>query len=330
MTRAVAPSGSVRFRSAPSDAERHCGLERVLPRRIHQRRPAAERQDRLTVAAPRNIEEAERSLTSAPCSTSSLIGVGMVLGGGPHQRRLAVPASRARSGRRRARAGSSSTSGLPVRAAVIRTVSPSGSTAFGIRTRPRAALRSRAALPLTAANWSGVTPYAVGRGRVGARAKQQPHHLEIVGAHRPVQRRGAVALGALSSAGCLSSVRTAARLPDLTASISGSGASAGAATTAAVSHETARAWTLEPGFSLPVADHASDFDAAGALAEATRDACRDIGHAAAKVRDRRPIRRHDVPVAFDFAAGAADRDERQRIGACAWPSLMPAPKKISE
>ena len=39
----------------------------------------------------------------------------------------------------------------------------------------------------------------------------------------------------------------------------------------------------------------------------------DIGHLQPQIRDRGPIRCHDVPIAVDFGSSAAHRDQRKRI-----------------
>ena len=120
--------------------------------------------------------------------------VGVILGRRPHQRGLAEPAlagvdvGAARRQQRR------TVSTLPVRAAVISTVSPSG-VAVLASAPALSSMRTIAALPLVGGQRQRRHAVAVGRGGVRARLQQDGHRLAIVGAHRPVQRRRAVGLG---------------------------------------------------------------------------------------------------------------------------------------
>ena len=83
------------------------------------------------------------------------------------------------------------TAGVPVRAAAITTVCPSGSTAFA--SAPLLSSASTiAALPFVAARKSGVTPYRFATLAVGAGADQRGRRLRVVVARRPVQRGRAV------------------------------------------------------------------------------------------------------------------------------------------
>ena len=133
----------------------------------------------------------ERSLTSAPASTSTLIAsvwfsaAAHINAVSPYQFSRAFRSAPCRS-------RTASTSGLPVRAAVIRTVSPSGSTAFALAPASSRSFRRRqAAVHGSQREWCDALP--CGRVHVGAGPKQQPHRLEVVGPDGPVQRGRPVA-----------------------------------------------------------------------------------------------------------------------------------------
>ena len=82
---------------------------------------------------------------------------------------------------------------FPVRAHVISAVSPSSPVVLALT--PAFSSRSTAsALPFSQAREIGVTPYRFARLGVGAGADQTVDQREIVVAHRPVQRGGAVGL----------------------------------------------------------------------------------------------------------------------------------------
>ena len=99
---------------------------------------------------------AERSFDVSAARQEQADGVRMILGRRPVQRGLAVPLL-ARVHPRAGSRSACSTSARPVRAAVIRIVSPSGSTALTSAPASMSPL-TIGALPFTAASCSGVTP----------------------------------------------------------------------------------------------------------------------------------------------------------------------------
>ena len=152
--------GAIRIDQVQVGAERRerlDRLERVLPRRVHQRRPAAEREDRLAGAPTRNLEERRAGVDVCAALDQHLDGVGVVLRRGPHQRASRRTSSRARSRPRRVEAGPSARRACPC-------VPPSSGPFRPPAARrsdsapPRAEAPSTARLPLIAASASGVTP----------------------------------------------------------------------------------------------------------------------------------------------------------------------------
>ena len=142
-----------------------------------------------------NVSAFDRALTSAPRASQQLHHGRVVLGRRPHQRGLAELRLLAALTLAPGRGAPATTSALPVRAAVISTVWPRETRWLGVGagreqrlTSARVAVERR---PATAASRrSGWRRRAVAPACSSARRQ-----VQIVGAHRPVQRRGAVGVG---------------------------------------------------------------------------------------------------------------------------------------
>ena len=118
---------------------------------------------------------------------------------------------------------------VPLRAAVMRGVSPSAETAFALA--PASSRRLIISpLPFAAASASGVTPYRLGRS--GCAPARISRSATSAASRRTAQCRGVVPStpAALTSAPAFSSVRTAAASDAFTASRSGSASRASART----------------------------------------------------------------------------------------------------
>ena len=258
-----------------------------------------------------NVSGAERPFDVGAALEQQLHGVGVILGRGPDQRRLAVPLLAGVDVGAARRAAPSAAPAGPVRAAVIRIVSPSGSTAFG-------------SAPASSSAWAVGDAavdrrqlqrrHAVAVGRVARRRRRRAAGATsslIVGAHRPVQRRRAVGLGGVDVV-LLSQQRPHAVAVAVLDGVDERQRRGGLRTHAGARQQSdgdrARARTR-------ARPDASEIRPGRCFRRTARAGCRTCpATPSQRLATGVHSRRHDEAVALHLAAGAADRGERQRIG----------------
>ena len=171
--------------------------ERALPRRIHQRRPAALGQDREDafeaepVLRPGDVVRAGIDVGAA--SDQQLDSLGMILRRGPHQRRFA---ERLFTGVRIGAFIEDEANGLgvagPRRGHQDRLALPDRRLRVGARLEQQP---DHGAVGVGGRDRQRRQPVPVRRIGVGASAHEQPGDLQIVAAHGPVQRRRSIGFG---------------------------------------------------------------------------------------------------------------------------------------